>query len=341
MAKGWASGALVDATNRLVVSNHHALKEADRARALFPTFQDGRLISDFSTVMRMLKDKTGDVLRADVVYRDAQRDLALLRLDKLPSEARPLMLAATGAATGHPVHTLAARPVGEIDAFWNFLSGTVAQPVHEEQWTYADRQGCNARVLVTKLPVSAGNSGGPIVNDRGELVAVHGGGDQPNASVPWGIDIGEIKTALEAYARATDIKLALEEGVGPMTQGPAASLTDLIRDLSEKDPQVRVHALVAMSELGPAARPALPALVKATNDKEEVVRRHALDVLEKIGTPAVSDLPVLIEALRDPNMDLRLYAVRALGKMGAAAHDAAPALQEVLKDTHLPLRRQA
>ncbi len=68
-----------------------------------------------------------------------------------------------------------------------------------------------------------------------------------------------------------------------LQQGGVAALPELIRCLLESEnEQLRLTALESLAELGPAARPALPALRIARRDASEQVREAAAQVLAHI-----------------------------------------------------------
>lgn len=91
----------------------------------------------------------------------------------------------------------------------------------------------------------------------------------------------------------------------------------------------RWQAAVALSVLGPAAAPALPALLRALEDPEPRVATNAAEALHLIGAPA---WPGLVGALRSTNEHTFNVAGHALRRAGAALSNQAPALVEVLLD---------
>src|SRR5262249_52684779 len=118
--------------------------------------------------------------------------------------------------------------------------------------------------------------------------------------------------------------------IGPTYPAPAAqaapdksepsyqgkTLDEWIKLLKDGDAKVRGTAALALRQLGPAARPAVPALIAALKDADPYVRIEASLALGKIGPDAI---PALTEALKAKNRYQRMGAALALGHMGAAA----------------------
>ena len=71
-----------------------------------------------------------------------------------------------------------------------------------------------------------------------------------------------------------------------------------VQGLKHANVENRIHAAYALGEIGPSARPAVPALAEALRDAEPVVQEWAADALAKIGPGAGAAVPALIDALR-------------------------------------------
>jgi len=127
--------------------------------------------------------------------------------------------------------------------------------------------------------------------------------------------------------RAEAVRALLRAGPQPATE--VGALVDALH--SELD-VVRFHAAVALGDLGPAGRPAVPALIHASLwDEEAAVRVGAAGALWKIDGKGPLVLHVLTSALGDANELVCWVAVEGLGQMGPAAREAAPALRRALQ----------
>src|SRR5262249_55530047 len=144
-----------------------------------------------------------------VIHRSKDKDLALVQLQKLPADAKALKLAKDGVGPGDDVHSLG-NP-GVSGALWVYTPGNV-RAVYQKKFTSTGRDGgdplsVDAKVVETTSPVNPGDSGGPVVNSRGELVAVTQGGIfDPNArAISIFIDVSEVRTILNDLVKKKKI----------------------------------------------------------------------------------------------------------------------------------------
>jgi HEAT repeat protein len=119
--------------------------------------------------------------------------------------------------------------------------------------------------------------------------------------------------------------------------GPAA-VPALVEALGDPDMRVRVRAVAALGHIGSAAEPAVPAIVEALRDHQPRVRAAAAYALGRLGLAAEPVVPALVKALGDPNSGVRPAAAFALGSMGAAAEPAVPVLVRALGDPQPDVR---
>jgi serine protease Do len=180
------TGVLVDAEKKLVITNFHVVGEARTAIIFFPDFKDEKPVVSRSHYVDNVKTIG---IRGRVVAVDRKRDLALVQLDKLPEGAKPIKLAEKSASPGEPVESIG-NP-GSSDALWVYTSGTV-RSVYKKQF----RTGAGEHefiVVETQAPINTGDSGGPVVNSAGELVAI-AQAIAPNARlVSYSVDVNEVR----------------------------------------------------------------------------------------------------------------------------------------------------
>lgn len=185
------TGVLVDTEKKLVVTNFHVVGEARTAVVFFPDFKDEKLIVD----REHYTDNVAKIsVRGRVLAIDRKRDLALIELDKLPEGVEALPLSATGITQGEDVQSIG-NP-GASGALWVFNSGTV-RTIYQKQF----RTGAGAHdfmVVETQSPVNSGDSGGPVVNNNGELVAIAQATSRKGSLISYNVDISEVKTFLES-----------------------------------------------------------------------------------------------------------------------------------------------
>src|SRR5262245_2586029 len=92
----------------------------------------------------------------------------------------------------------------------------------------------------------------------------------------------------------------------------------LLWRLASEDAAVRVHAALALSELGPEAPAALPGLVAALESGDPHTRRVAAWALGYVG-PGGGATAALARALADADEGVRQEAAAALARRGPEA----------------------
>jgi HEAT repeat protein len=106
-----------------------------------------------------------------------------------------------------------------------------------------------------------------------------------------------------------------------------SSVSILIKASADSDRWVRISAAVALGQIGPEAKEAVPSLIKALGDSDIRVRHGAINALGKIGSSAESVVPALIAVLSDPVPDIRKEAILLLQKIGYTDNDFLAALE--------------
>ena len=140
---GTGSGFVVDKLGHILTNNH----VVDAGAEYMVVFYDGRQMA------------------ATLVGRDPANDLAVLRVDDA-ADLRPLPLGrSTNVQVGDTVLAIGS-PLG--------LSGTVTSGIVSA----LDRRvqlgaGGDRTAIQTDAPINLGNSGGPLVNTRGEVIGVN------------------------------------------------------------------------------------------------------------------------------------------------------------------------
>jgi HEAT repeat protein len=117
--------------------------------------------------------------------------------------------------------------------------------------------------------------------------------------------------------------------------GPPA-IPVLIQALGDKAARVRVLAADTLPKLGKDARAALPALLDDCKYDDPQVRLHAIVALRELAPAATSVVPVLIESLQDANDGVRAAADMTLVLGG---REALPYLILALKHKEVAVRR--
>lgn len=182
--KSLGSGSLIDADNRLVLTAYHVVDEGNTVTVYFPGGdENGELITHPLSYVRNFNalQATGLASKGHVVARWKEKDLALVQLDQLPESVEGMPLASASAQPGENIHVIGNSGAND-GALWRYSHGTVRNVYVKEVLDFC-RDIC---VLETDCTSNQGDSGGPVVNDNGELVGVVSHGERPRARVQNG-----------------------------------------------------------------------------------------------------------------------------------------------------------
>ena len=127
---------------------------------------------------------------ADVIATDPTRDLALLKIKRGRKTLAPLKLgkddqlsiAEDVFAIGHPESFI-----------WSFTYGVISQLRNNYKWVYGESVNFMADVIQTQTPSNPGNSGGPLFNDKGELIGINSYGYPGSDGLNFAVRVGEIE----------------------------------------------------------------------------------------------------------------------------------------------------
>jgi S1-C subfamily serine protease len=158
-----ATGWLLDRDKKLLVSSSHAVGKEKAVEVFFPEFNKSKLIAE-----RAHYEKNSQPIAGQVIARDAARDLVLIELASVPEGIVALRLAEASAFAGDRLHAVVNTAASQ--GLWSYSTGLVRQ-VYRKKEPFRGSV-LDARVVVSQLPINAGDSGAPVVNDAGELVAV-------------------------------------------------------------------------------------------------------------------------------------------------------------------------
>lgn len=179
---------VVDHERKLVITNNHVVGDKKEVFVYFPMVENGEV-----NPLRDAHLKAGRKIAGEVLHRDVKRDLALVRLEKLPANAQALTLAAKSSRPGETLHSVGNSGYNS-GLLWRYTRGQVRSVA---PYTLSLPTGTiNAMVIETQGPINRGDSGGPLVNDRGDLVGVVSAFDTKDRLITWNIDVREVRTFL-------------------------------------------------------------------------------------------------------------------------------------------------
>jgi HEAT repeat protein len=131
--------------------------------------------------------------------------------------------------------------------------------------------------------------------------------------------------------------------LGRITRGTDVAVRPLCDALTDEGFEVGGNAVIALGDIGPAAKGAIEALRSLLeNDKQPWMRIHAAASLARIDPKFTkSSVALLVKALKDERSFVRHNAVDALRDIGPPAKEATAALTELLKDKEEVLASRA
>lgn len=204
--RSWSGTAwLLDKERRLLVTNDHVANAAAHQEGYgkvkeinlyFPEYRNGRVIHDQDYYLR-----NASQIDVKVLYGDKERDLAILQAESPPQGVfHAFPLADQSPEIGERLHSLGGVPAGS-EGFWIYTSGEVRAVYKRSLANDYDAQTVEANMQTNK-----GNSGGPVLNDQGELVAVVEGHSVSARSVSLYIDVTEVHKFLDNVLDLVDPK---------------------------------------------------------------------------------------------------------------------------------------
>jgi len=174
------AGVVISRRNRWILTSAMALGENDRIGVAFPLRSEGEC--SFRVIGE--RDAYADPVElwcrgcwsaARLLARDRRRDLALLQVDVLPQEVGELPLAGETASIADGIHAVSHAHGTEF--VWTYARGVIRQIGRVSLSSSESQNGEPSRlaapqVLILQLPFQSTAAGGPVVNDRGELLGV-------------------------------------------------------------------------------------------------------------------------------------------------------------------------
>jgi len=199
--KGKGTGWVIDRGRRWLITNFHVVADHETVDVLFPTRRDGRVITDRTYYIQNLRElrRSGRAVSGRVLRKDPARDLALVELDSLPDDAAALKLAPDRPQPGNEVHAVGNRR--DLDELWGYTSGHVRQVCRtDEGYFWHGRQlARGAGIVLAEVPINEGDSGGPVVNARGDVVGVM-------SAVRWQASLASLCIAADEVRAFVDAK---------------------------------------------------------------------------------------------------------------------------------------
>lgn len=189
------TGFVVDREARLLITSHHVTGAKGDVEVVFPVIDSGQAL-----VQRDFYLTRAPRVSGSVVWSDPKVDLAAICLQSVPFAVPELKLAAVAPQRGDRTH-MVGNP-GNRPQAWVYDTGSV-QKVGREKLVYdTGGQQTDARYVEIKADglMAPGASGGPVVNNAGELIGVLSAGRNRGRDL-FCIEVGEVRRFLAGVHR--------------------------------------------------------------------------------------------------------------------------------------------
>lgn len=198
LSKDWeeAQGSGVVIGDGLILTAYHVVRGEVLVWAHTAVRKpDGSIINAPS----IYRSKDATSMRCVVIASDPKRDLALLKVKHGEKKGRPMTLGKSP-SPGEAVFT-----IGNGDnVLFRYCGGNVRQ-VYDGEASFPEQE-VRARMVDFTAAINFGDSGGPVINSRGELVGINSYIDAGMNQVHMAVDVSVIKSFLDSHARAEKAK---------------------------------------------------------------------------------------------------------------------------------------
>ena len=192
---GHGTGALVS-NDGLIFTNSHVVGNAKKVYVYFMPKNSGKYSED-------------DYMIGMVVNNNKHSDLALIKLINNPIGVKPLSLAnASSLKIGQDVHAIGHPGNGSQ---WTYTKGYIGQILKNHEWSYDDGIDRKAQIVIqSQTPIMGGNSGGPLMNDAGEVIGVNSYGSD-YAGANYAVSVKDLKLFLNEKFTITQLPAKTSE----------------------------------------------------------------------------------------------------------------------------------
>lgn len=224
---GSGSGFLIDEEGH-VVTNEHVVAGATEVTVIF---------------------FDGFASHAEVLGVDADSDLAVLQVENVPDNARPLPLGDSDEVVPGEWVVAIGNPFGLQNTITFGIVSAVGRTIPARVGAFSIPQA-----IQTDAAINPGNSGGPLINLDGQVIGVNaqiqtGGGAPANAGVGFAIPVNTVRMVVPVLQRGEDYPW-------PWLGVSGAPVTLLLAEANDLDTQ-RGAYIASVEPGGPAAEAGL------------------------------------------------------------------------------------
>jgi S1-C subfamily serine protease/Tfp pilus assembly protein PilF len=148
-SKGSGSGVCVGKKD-IIITNHHVVADG----------------GDIEVYTYIIKDSAAvkmPVVKASIIFQSAKQDVAVLKLEKAPEHLEPMLVATANPAAGDKIYAIGSPGLGEEILEQSISQGLISGKVRKIE---------GEPYLQHSAAVNPGNSGGPVVDEKGRIVGI-------------------------------------------------------------------------------------------------------------------------------------------------------------------------
>ena len=176
---GIGSGVLIT-DNGHIITNEHVVGDNSQVTVFFKP-HGNKYNRDTLKPIQGIVEKTS-----------ITKDLALLKIEQIPSYAKPIVMpnilypevGADAHAIGHPNQEL-----------WTYTRGYVSHVREEYKWLINFNR--SATVIQTQTPINPGSSGGPLLDEDGYLIGINSFFDSKSPNITYAVSAASIEQFLK------------------------------------------------------------------------------------------------------------------------------------------------
>ena len=180
--EGTGAGFLVDSSG-VILTNWHVAKKAEGIY-IWVLPEEGSV-----SIEALFKDHK--YYYGLVLAQDKNLDLALIKVNGLPKNLKVIQMGSNSEVeVGDPVVA-----IGHPISFpWTITDGKISQIRKNHKWTYKDGSEHQATLIQHQIPISPGNSGGPLFTDKSlaKLIGVNTLGSE-GQNLNFAVSVDHIK----------------------------------------------------------------------------------------------------------------------------------------------------
>ena len=303
---GVGTGWVVDAAKNLILTCRHVVGERRALEVFFPVFRDGRPLADAADYLGRRAE--GTLVPGKLLRTSDALDLALIEVPSMPAGTRALPLAARRPALGQAVLGIGHR--GDVDTLWNATAGTVRQrgTLADGYFWQAAKLAADLPALVLQSPIEEGDSGGPVLNGRGEVVGMIAALRRRTPLAAVGPDASAIRTFLKLQEPVAKAESGPVEGVARSTVWLRPTATDT-RTAGVLIDRERRLVLTSVTGVGPLDRVGMTFPLSGPKGEIVAERERYLDGVDLLLAKRWAVGTVVV---RDPRRDLALVRLDAV-----------------------------